>query len=453
MKRVCRYCRCGSPLARDNTASLCSACQRARQRDRAPDVPPDFWHADLMVEALASGDLGRIVRAYRSHPFHGQPLPQSIVAGWLHVSQMTLSRIENRQRRLTVDDVNWFARSLGMPMALRWVYEHPSEAREDVDSISRRSLFGAGAGAAFGLNATTAPTAARDIDPELSAHWMKLLRLLCQHDAMFGPHDVLATVRHQLGLIARHRQVARGDLRIDLLRVESRWSEFAGWLSNDAGDSRMYDHWTDRALRLAQEGGYQDMVAWTLMLKSRDAASRDDPQRAIALADAARRTPGTTDQSRALSAFRVAQGHAVANDATSFERSLADAHALLGALRETPPEDLAAKDVSPAYVLADEAGCWLRLRPNKAIAMFEETLRLWPRERTRGRGFHQARLALACAAVNEPDRAAAEGIKALGIVRTTKSNLTMRELRRLDRQLAACDLPAAADFREAFATV
>jgi hypothetical protein len=31
--------------------------------------------------------------------------------------------------------------------------------------------------------------------------------------------------------------------------------------------------------------------------------------------------------------------------------------------------------------------------------------------------------------------------------------MTLRELKRLDRQLAACDLPAAADFREAFATL
>ena len=453
MKPVRRYCRCGSPLATDNAGSLCSACQRKRQRDRAPDVPPDFWRADVMIEALASEDLGRVIRAYRSHPFHGQPLPQSIVAGWLHVSQMTLSRIEQGKRRLTVDDVNWFARSLGMPWALRWVHEHPSEAREDVDPISRRSLFGAGVGAAFGFNATTAPATAREIDPNLVSHWMKLLRVLGRHDAMFGSHDVLAPVRHQLTLIARNRQIARGELRTQLLCVESRWSEFAGWLSDDAGDSHMYDYWTDRALRLAQEAGYDDMVAWALMLQSREAASRNDPQRAIALALAAHRTRGTSDQSRALSALRVAHGHAVANDAASFERTLDEAHGLLDALARTPPEDLGAEYVTPAYVVADEARCWVRVRPHKAIEMHEEALRLWPRDRARGRGLHQARLALACAATNEPDRAAAEGIKALDIARTTRSDLTVRELKRLDDKLAACDLPAATDFREALAAL
>jgi hypothetical protein len=44
---------------------------------------------------------------------------------------------------------------------------------------------------------------------------------------------------------------------------------------------------------------------------------------------------------------------------------------------------------------------------------------------------HRARLALACAAAGEHDRARAEGRKSLAIARTTKSNVAARELRRL----------------------
>jgi DNA-binding transcriptional regulator YdaS (Cro superfamily) len=50
-----------------------------------------------------------------------------------------------------------------------------------------------------------------------------------------------------------------------------------------------------------------------------------------------------------------------------------------------------------------------------------------------------------------PDRAAAEGLKALDIARATRSHVTMRELRRLDRRLVACGTRTAADFREALA--
>jgi hypothetical protein len=94
MRPVRRYCCCGTLLARDNPVGLCSACQRLRRRDRPPEVSAQFWQTEAMAAALDSGDLGQVLRAYRLHPFHGQPLPQDVVAGWLHVSQPTLSRIE-----------------------------------------------------------------------------------------------------------------------------------------------------------------------------------------------------------------------------------------------------------------------------------------------------------------------------------------------------------------------
>jgi hypothetical protein len=85
--------------------------------------------------------------------------------------------------------------------------------------------------------------------------------------------------------------------------------------------------------------------------------------------------------------------------------------------------------------------------------MFEDASRLWPDDDTSHRGVHQARLALACAAASEPDRAAAERITALGIAHATGSHLNERELKRLEQQLAACDLPAAAGFRAAVAAL
>lgn len=61
--------------------------------------------------------------------------------------------------------------------------------------------------------------------------------------------------------------------------------------------------------------------------------------------------------------------------------------------------------------------------------------------------------ALGCAAAGEPDRAAGEGVKALDIAQRTGSDMIVRELKRLDRQLAASDRPEATNFREAFATL
>jgi transcriptional regulator with XRE-family HTH domain len=281
-----------------------------------------------------------------------------------------------------------------------------SEAGEDVD-LSRRSLLGAGVGAALGLGVTTASALDRQLDPGLAEYWTTLLRVLARHDAMFGPHDALGTVRHSLDLIAEHRQFACGELRTQLLSVESRWSWFAGALCNDSGDWRRRDVWTDRSLRLAHEAGDRNMVAWVLMWQSRWAAMRPDPQTAILLADAAGRTYGISKRIRGLSALRAAHGHALANDTASCERSLAEAHSLLDQTAQSEPltlwEDLGRQDdgVSP-YVLAAEARCWLQLNPTRAIAMLEDVLRWWPQDRTRGRGTHHARLALACAADTNP---------------------------------------------------
>src|SRR6266849_5184021 len=88
-----RYCRsCRGRLARDNTSAECASCQKAR-RDLvlgAPDVPDDFWTTDEMRDALASWHMGRVIAAYRAHPFHARPFSQEIVGAWAGISQVQL---------------------------------------------------------------------------------------------------------------------------------------------------------------------------------------------------------------------------------------------------------------------------------------------------------------------------------------------------------------------------
>jgi len=331
--------------------------------------------------------------------------------------------------------------------------QYLSAAGEAVD-LSRRNILEAGVGAVLGLGtsfATTVPVSSGAVDPELVGHWERLLRVLYRHDAMFGPRDVLDAVCCQVGFIVSHRRVASGEMHTRLLRVESRYAEFASWLSNDVGDVGGRDGWAVRATDLAREIDYQDMVAWMHLWRSRWAVEERDARGAIAFAEAAGRTPGMSDKLRALCALKGAQGHALASDTASCNRSLSAAYVTLERVSsETDADDLGAHAVTPYYVLADEAHC---LRPRKAAATFEEVLRLWPHDRPRGRGVQQGRLALAYAASNEPERAAAEGIKALSIAQTTKSDVIVRQLKRLDRELAGCDTAGVADFRAAVTTV
>jgi hypothetical protein len=161
---VNRYCRCGTALASDNTSHLCSVCRATHGRTAAPEVPVEFWRTDVMTAALESGDLGRVLHAYRSHPFHRQRLSQALLASWLHMSQAAVCRIEQGRRRLTIDELANVAQALGMPIALPWTVEHPSEAGEDVEPISRRALFGTGVGAALGLNTSNVLPPAGQVD-------------------------------------------------------------------------------------------------------------------------------------------------------------------------------------------------------------------------------------------------------------------------------------------------
>ena len=63
-----RRCRCGTRLARDNRGRRCSACQKAAQLQRArpPVVPAAFWQTEAMQAALATRDMGQVVRRFGS---------------------------------------------------------------------------------------------------------------------------------------------------------------------------------------------------------------------------------------------------------------------------------------------------------------------------------------------------------------------------------------------------
>src|SRR6266508_3072745 len=93
-----RYCHaCGARLARDNPDARCSECGlRARQADDTPpDVPDDFWRVDLIRDALDAWHMGRVIAAYRAHPFHPSPLSQEAVGRWVGMTQAQISRLEN----------------------------------------------------------------------------------------------------------------------------------------------------------------------------------------------------------------------------------------------------------------------------------------------------------------------------------------------------------------------
>jgi transcriptional regulator with XRE-family HTH domain len=83
-------------------------------------VPAEFWATDRIRDALATWHMGRVVAAYRNHPFHGRPLPQETVAGWVGITQAQLNRIESGPPIKDLERLIEWARVLHVPPTLLW---------------------------------------------------------------------------------------------------------------------------------------------------------------------------------------------------------------------------------------------------------------------------------------------------------------------------------------------
>jgi transcriptional regulator with XRE-family HTH domain len=113
---------CGRRLAQDNRDDICSLCQKkeAVGAARAPDVPAEFWAYEDLQCALDTWHMGKVIAAYRVHPLHRRPLSQEVVAGWVGISQVQLSRIENGGPIRDLDRLEMWARTLRIPENLLW---------------------------------------------------------------------------------------------------------------------------------------------------------------------------------------------------------------------------------------------------------------------------------------------------------------------------------------------
>jgi transcriptional regulator with XRE-family HTH domain len=217
---------------------------------------------------------------------------------------------------------------------------------DHMDPISRRGLADAGAAAVLGLPG--GPGAASDVDPLLPEHSERLLAILGAHDAAHGPHQMLDIARRELRLIGEHRRVARGELRIALMRIEARWTVYAAWLCQDTGDRRSQSALLERALHLAREADQPDLIAWT---RARQAQWSDAP-RAICLAETGLRTPRADAHTRALCALRAAHAHALLGDHQATKRLLGKARRL--AAQHSAPPPLASSAPLAEHVVP----CW-----------------------------------------------------------------------------------------------
>ena len=96
--------------------------------------------------------------------------------------------------------------------------------------------------------------------PVLSA-LRQIHRGYIEADRMMGSICITGPIQLQMPVIERACEVTRGADRAEMLRFACQFTEFGGWIFQDAGDLICAMHWTDRALDYALELGDQRVIA------------------------------------------------------------------------------------------------------------------------------------------------------------------------------------------------
>lgn len=244
--------RCGGRLARDNDSGRCTPCQTA-ERERLispPVVPAAFWEHEPIRQALAERHLGRVIRAYRHHPYHGRsPLPQTVVAGWLGITQAQLSRVENGPPLVHLDRLAHWANALRIPTAHLWFAptgppRHPaaSSATHDANhpgpNRGRRALLAgiAAVAAGAGLLDGTDQVRPRRIGPADVVRLNAVLELYRSVDYESGGGLLYREVSRFAESVYRMLDWSHPTgLAPRLLAAVAAARQLAGWTALDAG--------------------------------------------------------------------------------------------------------------------------------------------------------------------------------------------------------------------------
>jgi transcriptional regulator with XRE-family HTH domain len=126
--------KCGKVLAVDNTENLCGACRRDQhgQLDEPPYVGADFFDIAELQAAFESWHIGRVFRAYRSHPhfvgLFAKPLTQENLGRWLGLNQSQMSQQENGKAEQNLELLREWASILHLPQRMLW-FDLPGQSR------------------------------------------------------------------------------------------------------------------------------------------------------------------------------------------------------------------------------------------------------------------------------------------------------------------------------------
>jgi hypothetical protein len=264
-------------------------------------------------------------------------------------------------------------------------------------------------------------------------------------DARFGAGELLDDVvaflhvRTKRALDATYSEVVGRDLFTALADL----AKLAGWMARDLGQPGLAQRCFIQSLALAEHAGDRSLAAGVLDAMSHQAMAAREPQRAVALARAARMRVGDSGSAAQDAALRGTEANALAlaGDRRACAKALAAADAAWerhGQTREPPwMTHYADTDV----VLKTALSHRLMGQVGPAEQLTQQALTLSPPERVRHRASCQIELAITRVASREParvdvDGAVAAGLHALDLAAELRSARVADAVRTLQGRLA-----------------
>jgi 8-oxo-dGTP pyrophosphatase MutT (NUDIX family)/transcriptional regulator with XRE-family HTH domain len=426
-----RYCRsCGTRLARDNRSTLCTPCQSAAQdaKREPPQVPADFWATDQVHDALASWHMGRVIHAYRHHPYHGRTLSQERVAGWLGITQAQLSRIEHGPAVKDLDRLIYWARLLKIPGHLLW-FDLPETQRQVASAPAHttpRRLVAAPPSVVMlpgGL-----PTVAAGSNADALA--VEAFRAADRQ--VGGGHLYESVVRYLRTEVGPRLLGSTADESgPQVFCAAAGLTDMAGWMAHDTGQDILARQHFDRALSLAALAGDRQLGAQVHTSLSNLAHHLGEPEQAMAFARSGQAQladrPGNPELAARLLAMEARSLAALGRAADCANTLLRAEQALGGTFSEEPSPWVSRFDEAS---LASEAARCLRQLGDLTAArrQAERVVALRPDERARSRAFGQLMLANVLVEQGELDGACTVGYEIVSGTKALGSLLVLQQL-------------------------
>jgi hypothetical protein len=332
-----------------------------------------------------------------------------------------------------------------------------AEGRVIFVSVPRRIFLQAIGSTAVGAAAASFPpfkqhtallSLVNDVNP--IEHFRQMLQALIDNDNLFGARRVIPMVSEQITIMQHLRSEWRGTDCRELFRMQAKYTEFCGWLHQDAGEHRLAEFWTDRALGLAQLAADHDLVTYVLARKAGLAGDMNIFADAVGAGEQAFSMAPPHSRLAVLAATFAGHGYALSGDYTAAKRTYDGARELFDTL-DTSPDSVCPSLVDENYIALQWARSMTVLGDHHfAARIFHDVLAKLPGGYPRDRGVYLARAALAHAGDREVEHAATLGLAALAIGTETGSARILTELARLNDRLVPWDtVPAVADFRTA----